>query len=127
MLDEHSGPASPSTVSVGNDLKLEVAALARLLCGLVLYASNYMLLRLARENPRWGDRRIQGELLKLGYQVSATTIRGVLRRHRVPPAPRRDGPTWAQFLAAHAGAILACDFFTVDTVLLRTLYVLVFL
>ncbi len=83
--------------------------------------------RLGRENPRWGDRRIQGELLKLGYQVSATTIRGVLRRHCVPPAPRRDGPTWAQFLAAHAGAILACDFFTVDTVLLRTLYVLVFL
>ena len=86
-----------------------------------------LILRLGRENPRWGDRRIQGELVKLGYQVSATTIRGVLRRHRVPPAPRRDGPTWAQFLAAHAGAILACDFFTVDTVLLRTLYVLVFL
>ena len=216
-------------MSVGNDLKLEVAALARLLSGLVLYASIYMLLRLAislavlrtssnaerdleilalrhqvavlrrqvkrpdllpadrmilaalgsrlppgrllfspatllrwhrelvrshwaafglrlrrgrppisdelrnlilrlgRENPRWGDRRIQGELLKLGCQVSATTIRGVLRRHRVPPAPRRDGPTWAQFLAAHAGAVLACDFFTVDTVQLRTLYVLVFL
>ncbi len=86
-----------------------------------------LILRLGRENPRWGDRRIQGELLKLGYQVSATTIRGALRRHRVPPAPRRDGPTWAQFLAAHAGAILACDFFTVDTVLLRTLYVLVFM
>ncbi len=86
-----------------------------------------LILRLGRENPRWGDRRIQGELLKLGYRVSATTIRSVLRRHRVPPAPRRDGLTWAQFLAAHAGAILACDFFTVDTVLLRTLYVLVFL
>ncbi len=222
-------PGITSTASVGNDLKLEVAALARLLSGLVLYASIYMLLRLAislavlrsssdaerdleilalrhqvavlrrqvkrpdllpadrmilaalgmrlppgrllfspatllrwhrelvrkhwaafglrprrgrppvsdelrnlilrlgRENPRWGDRRIQGELLKLGYRVSATTIRSVLRRHRVPPAPRRDGLTWAQFLAAHAGAILACDFFTVDTVLLRTLYVLVFL
>jgi hypothetical protein len=72
-----------------------------------------LILRLARENPRWGDRRIQGELLKLGYRVSATTIRGVLRRHRVPPAPRRHGPTWAQFLSAHAGAVLACDFFTV--------------
>jgi transposase InsO family protein len=86
-----------------------------------------LILRLGSDNPRWGERRIQGELLKLGYRVSATTIRGVLRRHHVPPAPRRDGPTWAQFLAAHAGAILACDFFTVDTVLLRTLYVLVFL
>ncbi len=215
-------PGITSMVSVGNDLKLEVAALARLLSRLVLYASIYMLLRLAisltvlrtssdaerdleilalrhqvavlrrqvkrpdllpadrmiltalgsrlppgrllfspatllrwhrelvrrrwsgfrlrprrgrppisdelrelilrlgRENPRWGDRRIKGELLKLGYRVSATTIRGLLRRHRVPPAPRREGPTWAQFLSAHAGAVLACDFFTVDTVLLRT-------
>ncbi len=86
-----------------------------------------LILRLGRENPGWGDRRIQGELLKLGYQISASTIRAVLRRHRVPPAPRRDGPTWAQFLAAHAGAVLACDFFTLDTVLLRTLHVLVFL
>ncbi len=86
-----------------------------------------LILQLGHENPRWGDRRIQGELLKLGYQVSATTIRGVLRRHRVPPAPRRQGPTWSQFLKAHAGAIVACDFLTVDTVLLRTLYVLVFI
>lgn len=86
-----------------------------------------LILRLGRENPRWGERRIQGELLKLGYRVSATAIRGILRHHRVPPAPRRDGPTWAQFLSAHAGAILACDFFSVDTVLLRTLYVLVFM
>src|SRR6266487_4151471 len=86
-----------------------------------------LILRLGRENPRWGDRRIQGELLKLGYRVSATTIRGVLRRHRVPPAPRRQGPTWSQFLKAHAGAIVACDFLTVDAVLLRTLYVLVFI
>jgi len=86
-----------------------------------------LVLRLARENPRWGERRIQGELLKRGCRVSGTTIRGILRRHRVPPAPRRDSPTWAQFLSAQGGAILACDFFTLDTVLLKTLYVLVFL
>lgn len=86
-----------------------------------------LILDIARANPRWGDRRIQGELLKLGYRVSVTTIRGILRRNRIPPAPRRDGPTWAKFLRAHAGAVLACDFFTVDTVLLKTLYVLVFI
>ena len=86
-----------------------------------------LILRLARENPRWGDRRIQGELLKLSFRVSATTIRLLLRRRRIPPAPRRDGPTWSQFLRAHAGAILACDFFTVDSALLGTLFVLVFL
>jgi len=86
-----------------------------------------LIVRLGRENPRWGDRRIQGELLKLGYRVSATTIRGVLRRHHVPPTPRRQGPTWSQFLRAHAGAILACDFFTVNTVLLKTLYVMIFI
>ena len=85
-----------------------------------------LILCLGRENPHLGDRRIKGELPKLGYRVSATTIR-ILRRHRVPPAPHRNGPIWAQFLAAHAGAILAYDFFTVDTVMLRTLYVLVFL
>ena len=84
-----------------------------------------IILRLARENPLWGDRRIQGELLKLGYRVSATTIRTLLRRHLVPPAPRRSGPTWSQFLRAQARSVLACDFFTVETVLLRTLYVLV--
>lgn len=86
-----------------------------------------LVLRMARENPRWGDRRIRGELLKLGYRISASAIRGILRRNRIPPSPRRDGPTWAEFLRAHAGAVLACDFFTVDTVLLKTLYVLVFI
>ena len=72
-----------------------------------------LILRLARENPGWGFRRIKGELRKLGYQVSATSIRGVLRRHRVPPAPRRAGLSWQRFLRAQAGAVLACDFFSV--------------
>ena len=79
------------------------------------------------ENPRWGDRRIQDELLKLGFRVSATTIRLLLRRRRIPPAPRCDGPTWNQFLRAQAGAVLACDFFTIATAFLGTLFVLVFL
>jgi hypothetical protein len=65
-----------------------------------------LVLRLARENPRWGYLCIRGELLKLGHQVSATSIRNLLRRHRIPPAPRRAALTWRQFLRAHGRAIL---------------------
>jgi putative transposase len=86
-----------------------------------------LVLRLARENPGWGYRRIQGELRKLSHGVSATSIRGILRRHRVPPAPRRSGLSWQRFLRAQAGAVLACDFFTVDTVWLKQLFVLFFI
>jgi len=86
-----------------------------------------LILEMARENPRWGDRRIKGELLKLGIKVSATAIRMLLRQHRVSPAPRRGGPTWRQFVRAHASAIIATDLFTIDTVFLRTLYVIVFI
>jgi transposase len=83
-----------------------------------------LVLRLARENPRWGCVRIQGELRKLGIRIGATTIRTLLRRHELGPAPRRIGPSWAEFLRAQAQGIVACDFFTVETVWLRTLYVL---
>jgi putative transposase len=83
-----------------------------------------LVLRLARENPRWGCVRIQGELRKLGIRVGATTIRSIIRRSGLGPAPRRQGPSWAEFLRAQAQGMVACDFFTVETVWLQTLYVL---
>lgn len=86
-----------------------------------------LVLRLARENPKWGCVRIQGELRKLGVRVGATTIRSLLRRSGFGPAPRRGGPSWAEFLRVQAKGIVACDFFTVETVWLRTLYVLFFI
>jgi hypothetical protein len=69
---------------------------------------------LARENPRWGYLRIVGELKKLGVTVSKTSVATVLRRHSLGPAPRRDGPTWSEFLSAQAKGIVATDFFHVD-------------
>ncbi len=83
-----------------------------------------LVLRIARENSRWGCIRIQGELAKLGIRVSATKIRMVLRRNGLGPAPRRSGPTWSQFLRAQARGALAFDFLTAETVFLKTLYVL---
>jgi transposase InsO family protein len=83
-----------------------------------------LICRLGRENPRWGYLRIVGELKKLGVCVSMTSVAAVLRRHGLPPAPRREGPTWTQFLSAQAKGIVATDFFHVDTVLLRRYYVL---
>jgi putative transposase len=86
-----------------------------------------LILRLARENSSWGYLRIAGELRKLSIAVSASSVRKILVKAGVPPAPQRDAHSWRSFLRAHGESILACDFFTVDTVWLRRLYVLVFL
>ncbi len=83
-----------------------------------------LIVRMGRDNPRWGCVRIRGELAKLGITVSATKIRTLLRANGLGPAPRRAGPTWSEFLRSQARGILALDFFTVETLWLRTLYVL---
>jgi putative transposase len=85
-----------------------------------------LILHLAKENPRWGYRRIQGELQSSGIKISATAIRKRLARPGLGPAPRRGGTTWRQFLAQQASSMVACDFF-VDTVWLKRIYVLVFI
>jgi putative transposase len=83
--------------------------------------------RLARENPRWGHRRICGELRKLGFRISPTSIRRLLDQAGLEPAPRQSSPNWREFLRTQAGSIVACDFFTVETILLRRFYALFFI
>jgi transposase InsO family protein len=85
-----------------------------------------LVLRVASENSSWGYRRIQGELAGLGYPIAASTVWSILKRAGIDPAPRRDGPTWKEFLAAQAQGIVATDFFCVDTLLGQRLYVLFF-
>jgi putative transposase len=86
-----------------------------------------LVLRLARENPRWGYQRITGELASLGLSVSATTVRKVLREAGLGPAGKRGGVSWREFIRGQAASMLACDFFTVDTVFSTRLYVLFFI
>jgi hypothetical protein len=85
-----------------------------------------LIARMARDNPRWGYVRIQGELRKLGIRVGASSIKRLLAREGLGPAPRR-APSWGEFLRTQADGILACDFFTVETAFLKTLYVLFFI
>jgi putative transposase len=82
---------------------------------------------LGRENPTWGYRRIHGELSVLDIDMAPASVWNILQRHSLDPSPNRTGPTWGEFLKAQATSMLACDFFTVDTVLLRRLYVLCFI
>jgi transposase InsO family protein len=86
-----------------------------------------IILRLARENPTWGYRRIQGELTRMGVVLAPSSVWTILRRNGIDPSPMRSGPTWSEFLRTQATSMLACDFFSVDTVLLKRLYVLFFI
>ena len=84
-----------------------------------------LVIRMATDNPTWGHRRVQGELVKLGHPIAASTVWQILHDAGIGPAPRRTGPTWKQFLTAQARGILAADFVHVDTVLLRRIYALI--
>ena len=86
-----------------------------------------LIVRMAGDNSRWGYLRIKGECQKMGLRVSATTVKKVLLGAGLDPAPRRDGPSWSEFLRSQAEGILACDFFIVETAFLKTLYVLFFI
>src|SRR6266849_7079919 len=84
-----------------------------------------LVIRMATDNPTWGHRRVQGELVRLGHPIAASTVWQILHAAGIDPAPRRSGPTWKQFLTAQARGILAVDFVHVDTVLLKRIYALI--
>src|SRR5207249_8349240 len=86
-----------------------------------------LVVRLARENPSWGYRRIQGELVGLGIKLAASTVWTILKEAGIEPAPKRLEQKWSEFLRAQAASILECDFLTVDTLFLRRFYVLFFI
>ena len=86
-----------------------------------------LIVRIARENPRMGYDKIQGELLKLGVKIHPSTVKNILHRHNLLPAPQRGCSSWRTFLKHYWQQMLACDFFTVETVRLETLYVLFFI
>jgi putative transposase len=90
-------------------------------------ATRQLVLRLANENSRWGHRRIHDELTRLGHSIAASTVWNILHAAGIDPAPRRNGRTWREFLAAQATTIIACDFLHIDTIGLQRLYALVFL
>jgi putative transposase len=90
-------------------------------------AVRQLVLRLARENPGWGYRRIQGELVGVGIRLAASTVWTILREAGVEPAPRRLDSSWREFLCRQVGSIIECDFLTVDTVFLRRFYILFFI
>jgi len=86
-----------------------------------------LVVAMARQNPGWGHRRIQGELARLGHKIAYSTVWEILKKAGIDPAPQRSGPIWSEFLSVQAHRIIACDFLHVDTVLLRRLYVLIFI
>jgi putative transposase len=88
-------------------------------------ATRKLVIRMATENPTWGHRRVQGELVRLGHPIAASTVWQILHDAGIDPAPRRKGPTWKQFLTAQARGIVAADFVHVDTILLQRIYALI--